>query len=383
MPATRRRRHRLPGVLATIVTITAVVLALITIRPALAGNDLKAQADPVRIMALGDSITGSPGCWRALLWQKLQAAGVTNTDFVGTLPPQGCGFTYDGENEGHGGYLATNIANQSLLPGWLAATDPDVVLMHLGTNDVWSNIAPATILAAFSTLVDQMRAGNPGMRILVAQIIPVDPPSCTECAARTVAFNAAIPAWAASKSTAASPITVVDQWTGFVPATDTGDGVHPNAAGDAKIANRWYAPLVAAINGTTPTPTPTGTGSPAPTGSPTPGPTGSPTPTGGSGGGCTATYTIVGQWQGGFQGEIAIANRGATASRSWTARFAFGAGQTVSQAWGGNVTQSGVNVTVSNAAWNGTLAPGASTTVGFIGSWTGSNPPPATTCTFG
>jgi hypothetical protein len=63
---------------------------------------------PVKIMALGDSITGSPGCWRALLWQMLPAAEV---DFVGTLPPQGCGFPYDGENEGHGGYLATNVAN--------------------------------------------------------------------------------------------------------------------------------------------------------------------------------------------------------------------------------------------------------------------------------
>lgn len=41
------------------------------------------------------------GCWRAYLWQKLQQAGIKNTDFVGTLPAQGCGFTYDGENEGH------------------------------------------------------------------------------------------------------------------------------------------------------------------------------------------------------------------------------------------------------------------------------------------
>jgi lysophospholipase L1-like esterase len=86
---------------------------------------------------------------------------------VGTLPAQGCGVSYDGDNEGHGGYLATNIANQNMLPGWLSATNPDVVMMHLGTNDVWSNIAPATITAAFSTLVDQMRANNPNMKILV------------------------------------------------------------------------------------------------------------------------------------------------------------------------------------------------------------------------
>ncbi|MFI5839164.1 cellulose binding domain-containing protein [Catenuloplanes sp. NPDC051500] len=353
---------------ATAATLCAVALTLLMIRPAPAGA---LAADPVRIMALGDSITGSPGCWRALLWQKLQAAGYTNTDFVGTLPAQGCGFVYDGENEGHGGYLATNIANQSLLPGWLAATDPDVVIMHLGTNDVWSNIAPATILAAFSTLVDQMRASNPAMRILVAQIIPVDPPSCTECAARTVAFNAAIPAWAASRTTAASPVTVVDQWTGFVPATDTSDGVHPNAAGDVKIANRWYPPLVQALTGTQPTPTPTGTGSPAPTPTPTPA------------AGCTASYRVTGQWQGGFQGELTVANSGVTASRSWTARFTFGAGQQVAQSWGGVVTQSGADVSVGNAAWNGVLPPGGNATVGFIGSWTGSNPTTTATCTFG
>jgi lysophospholipase L1-like esterase len=199
---------------------------------------------PLRIMALGDSITGSPGCWRALLWQKLPAARV---DFVGTLPAQGCGFPYDGENEGHGGALVTAVADQNQLVGWLAATHPDVVLMHFGTNDVWSNRPTATILAAYTKLVSQMRALNPGMKILVAQIIPMNPGTCPECAQRVVDLNAAIPAWAASLTSAASPITVVDQWTGFTTATDTGDGVHPNDAGIVKIADRWYPALAAAI----------------------------------------------------------------------------------------------------------------------------------------
>jgi lysophospholipase L1-like esterase len=199
-------------------------------------------------MALGDSITGSPGCWRALLWQRLQQAGrASSVDFVGTLPAQGCGFAYDGENEGHGGFLATNVADQNQLPGWLAATHPDVVMMHFGTNDVWNNRSPATILAAFTKLVAQMRAANPAMRILVAQILPMNPANCAECAQRVIDLNAAIPAWAAATSTAASPVTVVDQWTGFNTATDTGDGVHPNDSGNSKIANRWYPALVAAL----------------------------------------------------------------------------------------------------------------------------------------
>lgn len=130
------------ALVAALVALLAAAVAVL-VRPA-----VSAAATPVRVMPLGDSITGSPGCWRALLWNRLQTTGYTNVDFVGTLPPQGCGVAHDGDNEGHGGYLATNIANQGLLPGWLAATRPDVVVMHLGTNDVWSAIPPATILAA-------------------------------------------------------------------------------------------------------------------------------------------------------------------------------------------------------------------------------------------
>lgn len=119
--------------------------------------------------------------------------------------------------------------------------------MELATNDVWSNIATGTILNAFSTLIDQMRASKSTMRILVAQITPMNPSTCTTCAAGVVALNNAIPAWAASKSTSASPITVVDCFTGFNTATDTGDGVHPNDSGNVKLANCWFDPLKTAI----------------------------------------------------------------------------------------------------------------------------------------
>ena len=209
-----------------------------------------AAAAAVRVMPLGDSITGSPGCWRALLFNRLVSSGHAGIDFVGTLPGQGCGVAYDGNNEGHGGYLATNVANQHQLPGWLAATRPDVVMMHFGTNDVWNNRSPATILAAFGRLVDQMRAGKPTMRILVAKIIPMNPSGCADCAQRVINLNNAIPGWAAGKSTSASPITVVDQWSGFSTGSDTGDGVHPNSRGNQKISDRWYAALAPLIPGT-------------------------------------------------------------------------------------------------------------------------------------
>ena len=48
---------------------------------------LPVAVSATRVMPLGDSITGSPGCWRALLWQRVQNAGLgSRLDFVGTLP---------------------------------------------------------------------------------------------------------------------------------------------------------------------------------------------------------------------------------------------------------------------------------------------------------
>jgi lysophospholipase L1-like esterase len=121
----------------------------------------------------------------------------------------------------------------------LAATNPDIVIMHLGTNDMWGGQTPvSTVLAAYTTLVDQMRANNPTMKIIVAQILPMGPPACTACTQAVINLNAAIPGWAADLTTSQSPIVVVDQWTGFNITTDTGDGVHPNDAGFRKMAAR-------------------------------------------------------------------------------------------------------------------------------------------------
>ncbi|MFK0031154.1 MULTISPECIES: SGNH/GDSL hydrolase family protein [Streptomyces] len=220
--------------------------------PAPGGGETAAAA--TRIMPLGDSITGSPGCWRSVLWNRLQDTGYTSVDFVGTLGPQGCGQPYDGENEGHGGALVTRVADGNQLPGWLSATRPDIVMMHFGTNDVWSNIAPDRILAAYTELVRQMRESNPGMKVLVAQIIPMNPSSCPECAQRVRDLNDRIPQWASGISSPESPVVAVDQWTGFDTGADTYDGVHPSSSGDNKIASRWYPALTELL-------TPDGSGS--------------------------------------------------------------------------------------------------------------------------
>jgi lysophospholipase L1-like esterase len=332
-------------------------------------------AAPARVMALGDSITAAPGCWRAYLWQQLQAAGYTGVDFVGTMRGDGCGFTYDDNHEGHSGFLATGIAGQNQLPPWLSATNPDIVIMHLGTNDMWGGQTPvSTVLGAYTTLVNQMRANNPNMKIIVAQILPMGQPACTACTQAVVNLNAAIPGWAAGLTTTRSPIVVVDQWTGFSVATDTGDGVHPNDSGFRKMANRYFTPLTRLVDGVTPQPS--GSSSSARPSSPSASASASPSqPQTGT---CTATYQVVGQWQGGFQAEVTV--RATTAVASWTVTMRYANGQQIAQGWSATYAQSGATLTARPAGWNAALPAGGTTTFGFLGSWTGTNNPPEISC---
>jgi lysophospholipase L1-like esterase len=104
--------------------------------------------------------------------------------------------------------------------------------------------------------------------------------------------------------------------------------------------------------------------------------------------GCAVTYTVTSQWTGGFGASVDVRNLGDPLT-GWALTWSFGAGQQVTQAWGGTATQSGSVVTVRNAAWNGALATNGTAGFGFNGSWTGSNPAPVsfalngTTCTGG
>ncbi|MCZ7421114.1 non-reducing end alpha-L-arabinofuranosidase family hydrolase [Verrucosispora sp. WMMA2044] len=96
----------------------------------------------------------------------------------------------------------------------------------------------------------------------------------------------------------------------------------------------------------------------------------------GTAAGCRVAYTVTSQWSGGFGANIAITNLGDSIS-GWTLRFTFTSGQTITHLWNGNVSQSGGNVTITNAPYNGELATDATVTPGFNGTWNGSNPAPA------
>jgi endoglucanase len=91
---------------------------------------------------------------------------------------------------------------------------------------------------------------------------------------------------------------------------------------------------------------------------------------------CRVTYA-TNDWSTGFTANVTVANTGTTRLDGWRLVWAYTAGQRVTQAWSASAVQSGTQVTVTNASWNGTLAPGASASFGLNGTHTGSNPRPA------
>ena len=88
-------------------------------------------------------------------------------------------------------------------------------------------------------MIDTLRNRNPGVAILLAQNIA----SMWPCHAQMPAFIARLPALAAAKSTEQSPISLVDQHTGYDPPRMTWGGQHPNEEGESLIAQRWFATL--------------------------------------------------------------------------------------------------------------------------------------------
>lgn len=95
---------------------------------------------------------------------------------------------------------------------------------------------------------------------------------------------------------------------------------------------------------------------------------------------CTATYTVVSQWPGGFQATVQV-TAGSSPINGWRVAWTYANGQTVTNFWDATITTSGSAVTATNMAYNGSLAAGASATFGFLGSWNGTNPAPTLTCT--
>ncbi|MFJ9081993.1 glycoside hydrolase family 48 protein [Streptomyces sp. NPDC102384] len=90
---------------------------------------------------------------------------------------------------------------------------------------------------------------------------------------------------------------------------------------------------------------------------------------------CSVDYR-TNDWGAGFTADLTITNRGSAAIDGWTLTYAYTGDQKLSNGWNGTWSQSGKNITVKDAGYNGRIAAGAATSTGAQFSYSGSNSAP-------
>lgn len=200
------------------------------------------EESAIRILPLGDSITeGSTveESYRFWLGRDLAASG-RRVDFVGSLSGARSGPVpgdFDADHEGHWGWRADEVLAQ--VPEWAAAARPDVVLVHLGHNDLFQGEDAASTRADLEGVVTALRRVNPSVTVLLGEIIPGEFPEL-EASPR---LNREIVELARRLDRPEARVIAVDLVAGFDPELDTSDGAHPNVRGARKMAAAWLEAL--------------------------------------------------------------------------------------------------------------------------------------------
>jgi hypothetical protein len=204
------------------------------------------MAEVIKIAPYGNSITQAASdhqSYRYPLWKKLIDANIS-FDFVGTMNtnnggnpsrPDYKGKPFDMDHEGHWGWRADEILNS--VSSWLTKYTPDMVLMHVGTNDCIQAQTTSTTISEITQIVTKLRTDNPAVVIFMASLIP-----CNASGASSYIndLNNSIKSLASQLNTQSSPIIHVDQNTGIDAAKDLYDGVHPGSTGEEKMAQKWF-----------------------------------------------------------------------------------------------------------------------------------------------
>jgi len=189
---------------------------------------------PVRIMPLGDSVTGalSQGGYRPKLYFDLVDAGY-EVDFVGSKTD--FSGSHDRDHEGHGGFTASDIA--ASLNSWLTQYPPDAVLLHIGSNEDPAFPYPST--GGVETLHNIIDSFDPSISIVQARIInkvPYDP--------LITQFNDNVVAIVAARVATGENIAIADHESALNYIDDMDpDGNHPVQSGYEKMASVWFEQL--------------------------------------------------------------------------------------------------------------------------------------------
>ena len=151
------KKKGLAVLIAAVTGLSSLAVGTVSAAPAAAEN-----AEAVKILSLGDSITDgywTSGAYRKYMYHDLEQMGY-NIDMVGpkggnsnTFTYNGQSVSYDDNNAGYSGYAIQEMTTKEHRSGiletiqgtWyngqnmIAAYQPDIVLLQIGTNDILSN----------------------------------------------------------------------------------------------------------------------------------------------------------------------------------------------------------------------------------------------------
>jgi lysophospholipase L1-like esterase len=220
-----------------------LTVALLALALAFASAACAETLSPIRIMPLGDSITygtNSTGTvsYRRPLYQLLTGAG-HSVDFVGSQT-DGTPTDFDRNHEGHRGWRADQIRDG--ITGWLNSTPADVVLLHIGTNDITQYQGATSTAADIGQILDNINTWETAHNqvwVVLARIINRN----DTLSGTTTTLNVQIQNLANTRIAGGDKIVVVDMESALSYPGDLSDTLHPNDAGYGKMAAVWYAEL--------------------------------------------------------------------------------------------------------------------------------------------
>jgi len=208
---------------------------------------LQAQSPPpIRIMPLGDSIThgaggtSNRGGYRGPLYDLLTAAGY-NVDFVGTQTGNSS-LIPDQNHQGHSGWRIDQLLSN--MDQWLGSiADPDVVLMHIGTNDFGQNYQTATAIDRLESLIVKIATARPHAHIIVTNLMERVGTANDNIISQ---FNPFVEGIVTEQAALGRKVTFLDMRSA-VPLSDMPDNLHPNQTGYDKMAAAWNTAIQAVI----------------------------------------------------------------------------------------------------------------------------------------
>jgi lysophospholipase L1-like esterase len=213
------------------------VLALVGTGLVLTSGSASAAAPTLRVMPLGDSITWGVGSattssYRRPLADLLAGQSRYAVNFVGS---QASGSLLDPSNEGHSGYTIDQI--RAGIDDWMAGARPDVVLLHIGINDLNRGIDVPNAPNRLTALVDRIFADKPGVTVLMLGLIPTTPGLETQ----TRDYNNRARALESLEQQAGKKFRYVEPPA--LTSAQLPDRLHPNDEGYQRMAQALYGPL--------------------------------------------------------------------------------------------------------------------------------------------